>query len=231
VNNLKPGTVIDSEIRRIYTRDLNNPKLPRTYRWPEYFEESGYVGVNGKDSEYKTFVMRVTETLTDLPDGDAWRKLNYCQVKAVVLTDDEIMATEFRKHICAGYRYSHIQADLFKINGYDGPVPGGTARGLINAFNAIGKPECVRRGYFNVERKVTLSYGYNYYRTRRTYCYVFKSPRPDLTLKDFVRLARAYRDGKGLAKAVKAVIEAKGDDFATTLETLTTLDTLAGLGE
>jgi hypothetical protein len=221
----KQGDVTECEISKVWTRDpLDRKTTRREFRWPEYIEFGGH----DEDGSYTRFVCKVVEVLSETPDTKYNNGLR--KVKIFLMTDEEIMATEFKHHVVSGYRFPDVQAKLFAKNGYEGPVPGGTARGLVNAFNALGRPECVRRGYFDKIR-IDMSWGYPRQRSKRTYCYVFKSPRADVKLNDFVRLARAYRDGKGLRKAIQAVIDADGSDFKQTLETLTTLDTLAGLGE
>jgi hypothetical protein len=215
---LTPGTVKETYVNFIYTYDPARPPgddNPRSYRRPDFFEYSGYVG-----SDWTRVICRTTRTIKTEHSYAA-------TVEGIVMSDAEIMATEFKRYVVQGWHYATMQANLFKEHGYAGPVPGGTARGLVNAFTALGYPDNVRRGYFIDEK----SSKWGFARHIRKYCYVFKSPRPELSLKDFVRLARAYRDGKGLRRAIQKLIESDGADFANTLETLTALDTLAGLGD
>lgn len=121
-----------------------------------------------------------------------------------------------------------VQAHLFKTHGYEGPVQAGEVIALKNLMAKLGKQDHIVYGWRLITtkdayfREVTRMKGPNY---------LFKSPIKGLDFKDFIMLARMYRDGKGLKDAVNALLKRVPSELKHEAETFRTIDVLAGLGE
>jgi len=134
--------------------------------------------------------------------------------------------------------------------GYVGPVKPGEARALKNVFNDLGMPDLVRRGWYGqtktIRTRTTSRYMMRAWLRRNPantpqnipvreykanvlqYCYVFRSPLPEVPFTKFLKLARMYRGDKGgLRAAVKAVLA--NPDAHKEIETVDAIDVLAGL--
>jgi hypothetical protein len=120
------------------------------------------------------------------------------------------------------------QAELLKAAGYHGPIQAGEVKALKNLLGKLGKLDHVVHGWILKEAP-------NRYRRMQGYlhgpCYLFKSPIPGLDFKDFIMLARMYRDGESLKNAVGKLLKRVPAELKTEAETFRTLDVLAGLGE
>jgi len=168
----------------------------------------------------------VTEAI---PSTKRATKYNYCfEYDARILSADEIMLTDMTAGNSDRYCIQ-MQAKILKKAGYVGPLSGGTARGLSNAFAAIGMPDMVRRGWCEWEKvtKVKSAWGEERVcrQSRLTHCYQFKSPRPDIEIKDFVRIVKACK--KNTSKFAKVVEKVINDPEAKAmLGTLDVLDVL-----
>lgn len=135
------------------------------------------------------------------------------------------------------------QAAAFKRLGYHGPIGGGEARGLKNTFTELGMTDLVRRGFFRCHKTVTRPPTRYQIRSARwnggtvpgprqvnaeimQYCYVFKSPLPNVPFEKFIKLARMYRGDKGgLRAAVKGVLA--NPEAHAEVETIDAIDMLS----
>lgn len=132
-----------------------------------------------------------------------------------LMSDDEVMRADMTKPGEATMRAKQEQGSLLKLAGYDGPLPQGSGRALSVLVREHPEfSDCLRRGWIPV--KVESIYYERWIFTGP--CYVFKSPVPDLTAEQFLRLCRMLKkSSKRLADQIghllthpEALEEAKG---------------------